>query len=268
LPEDKSPETIREYYQRQGEAGDHQRKMYGQSEIWANWWQNRRRTIVEQLIREHHVQSLLDVGCAEGSFVRFLAEGRESSVGVDISEPKLIRARDYSHNLNSVSFVLADASDLPFNASSFDMVICIDVLRYLPDLTKAVKELFRVSKKYVVLQSATEPRRMLSSRLVKRPREIVERELQSSLSAGSFWYIPSKALVNMTEYDDRYKCSKVIGHFSVLVAVPYRLLHVKGHGVLERGFVKLAKNLDNILTEIPLLNRMGFFTTVLFEKYG
>src|SRR5262249_29854767 len=41
---------------------------------------------------------------------------------------------------------LADVEDVPFPSESFDYVLCIEVLRYLPDPTRCIKEIARVLK--------------------------------------------------------------------------------------------------------------------------
>jgi len=110
---------------------------------------------VEALIKEHQGCSLLDVGCAEGLYVRFLSGSRRISIGMDISMPKLIRAKSHRENPESLSYILADACCLPFKDDSFDVVICVDVIRYLRDPAEAAKEMFRVSREHVIVQSGT-----------------------------------------------------------------------------------------------------------------
>lgn len=48
---------------------------------------------------------------------------------------------------------LADIRDLPFEDNSYDVVLACEVLEHIPfkDLNKALTELYRVSKKYIVL---------------------------------------------------------------------------------------------------------------------
>ncbi len=48
---------------------------------------------------------------------------------------------------------IADVRKLPFKNNQFDTVLCAEVLEHLPfsEFTKALKEIIRVSKKYVIL---------------------------------------------------------------------------------------------------------------------
>lgn len=84
---------------------------------------------------------LLDVGCGTG---HHLAEARSEGhevAGVDGSLEMLERAR----RLNpGADLRQADVERLPFEAESFDVVLCVEVLRYLPDVRRCVGEMARV----------------------------------------------------------------------------------------------------------------------------
>jgi ubiquinone/menaquinone biosynthesis C-methylase UbiE len=269
--EDLSREEIRDFYQWQGQAGNHQKEMYEAGNAFANWWQNKRRAVVEALIRQHNSSSLLDVGCAEGLYVRFLSGNRNVSIGMDISQPKLMRAKVHSENAESVCFVLADACRLPFKDNSFDLVICVDVIRYLADPVEATREIFRVSRKYVIVQSSTSsgimsPLRFVSLRWFPRHHESVRTEFSSAPFEGGLWYISSRLLTKLNRYaGQNYRCSKVIGHFSALVAFMHLLLPFKNEHLLNSS-IKWADRLDSFLAERRLGKYLGLFTTVLFEK--
>ena len=274
IREDLSGEEIRDFYQWQGQAGNHQKEMYEPSNAFANWWQNKRRAIVETLVKQHNGSSLLDVGCAEGLYVRFLSGNRKVSMGMDISQPKLMRAKSHGENAESACFVLADACRLPFKDNSFDMVICVDVIRYLADPVEAASEIFRVSRKYVIVQSATSsgimsPLRFVSLRWFRRHHESVRAEFSSAPFEGALWYVSSRLLTHLNRYaGQNYSCSKVIGHFSALIEFLHLLLPFKGNDRLLKSFVRLADKVDSYLGENRLGRYLGVFTTVLFEKEG
>lgn len=93
------------------------------------------------------VKSILDVGCGNGVFVNSLREIR----------PDLeIHAMDRSRK--ALEYVKTDKTegdivDMPFNEGSFDCVTCLEVLEHLPKAAYdlAIKELVRVSKKYIII---------------------------------------------------------------------------------------------------------------------
>jgi len=63
--------------------------------------------------------------------------------GVDASEGMLDHARA---NNPGAKIEKADVDALPFADAEFDRVLCIEVLRYLPDPTAAIREMSRVLK--------------------------------------------------------------------------------------------------------------------------
>jgi SAM-dependent methyltransferase len=84
---------------------------------------------------------LLDVGCGTGHHLAGLrARGFDAS-GVDGSEEMLVRARQINPG---AELRTADVDSLPFPDASFDYVVCIEVLRYLPDPTACIREMARV----------------------------------------------------------------------------------------------------------------------------
>ncbi len=94
----------------------------------------------------HHA---LDVGCGLGSDVFALAErvspGGEVS-GVDISEVMIEEARRRALPGAPVSFQLADVCALPFADSTFDAVRAERLLMHVPDVTRALAEMIRVTR--------------------------------------------------------------------------------------------------------------------------
>jgi ubiquinone/menaquinone biosynthesis C-methylase UbiE len=86
-------------------------------------------------------QRLLDVGCGTGHHLRDLQARGFSVSGVDGSEEMLKVARRINPGVDLRS---ADVEALPYESGSFDWVLSIEVLRYLPDFRKTVKEMGRV----------------------------------------------------------------------------------------------------------------------------
>jgi SAM-dependent methyltransferase len=85
----------------------------------------------------------LDVGCGTGDHMaRYRARGFEVA-GVDGSEKMLEHARA---NNPGAEIRRADVEAIPFPDCVFDFVLCIEVLRYLPDARNCVKEMARVLK--------------------------------------------------------------------------------------------------------------------------
>ena len=92
--------------------------------------------------------SVLEVGCNTGNDLREFPENFEV-YGVDLNEHALDFARQ---KLPSFKFKNGSITDLPYGDSSMDFVFTHYVLNYIPEqeMDKAIKELYRVSKKYIL----------------------------------------------------------------------------------------------------------------------
>ena len=86
---------------------------------------------------------ILDVGCGTGEYVRRAIELGFTASGVEPADA--MRAVAISKNPGA-SIVSGVATDLSYPDESFDLVICIEVLRYLDlsDVRQALRELRRV----------------------------------------------------------------------------------------------------------------------------
>jgi SAM-dependent methyltransferase len=88
--------------------------------------------------------SYLDAGCGAGTYSRWLAEQGLRVVGVDYSQPTLIKAR--GRVPAAVALCAADATRLPLSDSMFDGALCLGVLQAVSDSNKVIAELARVLK--------------------------------------------------------------------------------------------------------------------------
>ena len=90
-----------------------------------------------------HGSKLLDVGCGTGYHLARYRERGFEIAGMDGSEEMLKQARIANP---SIDFKQGDVEKIPFDSNSFDIVLCIEVLRYLPDINPCVGEIVRVLK--------------------------------------------------------------------------------------------------------------------------
>lgn len=84
---------------------------------------------------------VLDIGCGTGHYMARLRARGFDVAGVDGSEEMLIHARV---NNPESRLELADVERIPFDGDQFDYVICIEVLRYLPDISGPIREMSRL----------------------------------------------------------------------------------------------------------------------------
>ena len=88
---------------------------------------------------------ILDVGCGTGIAARLSAElvAPDGSVtGIDINEGMIAVAREIAP---VIRFHVADATDSGLPDSSFDLVLCAQVLQFLPNKPAAIAEMVRLA---------------------------------------------------------------------------------------------------------------------------
>jgi ubiquinone/menaquinone biosynthesis C-methylase UbiE len=95
--------------------------------------------------------SVLDVGCGTGASAipAALAVGNTGSViGLDLADRLLSRAREKARNLglSNLEFIQADMEKAGFPDNSFDAVISVFSIFFVPDMVKQVAELWRMVK--------------------------------------------------------------------------------------------------------------------------
>ena len=106
-------------------------------------------------------ERILDLGAGTASSSASLAASGADVVAADFSPGMLAEGRRRHGHLPNLSFVEADATDLPFADGEFDAVTMSYSLRNVHDPKKALAELFRVTKpggRLVVNEFSTPPR--------------------------------------------------------------------------------------------------------------
>lgn len=108
------------------------------------------------LISEKKVESILDVGCGEGFTLNRL---KENGIGKKLEgiEYKKDAIELGKKTYPDIKIKQGDIYKLPYQDNSFDLVLCTEVLEHLDNPSKALKELIRVSNKYLVISVPNEP---------------------------------------------------------------------------------------------------------------
>ncbi|HIH39506.1 TPA: class I SAM-dependent methyltransferase [Candidatus Woesearchaeota archaeon] len=98
--------------------------------------------------------SYLDVGCGVGNYNKLfkilLPNHKIEYTGVDYSKEAISLANENFKDENS-KFRTADMQKLPFKNKTFDISCSSSVLPYAKNYSKAISELARVTKKYVLI---------------------------------------------------------------------------------------------------------------------
>jgi len=94
--------------------------------------------------------AVLDVGCASGGFFNIMRtfEPNIEYTGIDLSERAVELARE---RYPEARFVLTEGFELPFEDNSFDIVHCTSVFNNEPNYQEMMKEMYRVSNRFVLV---------------------------------------------------------------------------------------------------------------------
>lgn len=111
----------------------------GEDNPFARIYEQKRRAVIQAVDGRNH--RVLEVGGGMGRMAVPLSLRHQVTL-TDLSPQMLEQARRYAGR--NLELRVADARSLPFDDSSFDDVVCIDVIPHLPDPAAALKEAHRV----------------------------------------------------------------------------------------------------------------------------
>jgi 2-polyprenyl-3-methyl-5-hydroxy-6-metoxy-1,4-benzoquinol methylase len=116
---------------------------------------NFRNLLIEQT-KQLHPKSILDVGAGEGFTLEALRKNKiaKNLEGIEYMDDALALAKKLHPE---VMIKKGDIYKLPYKANSFDLIICTEVLEHLEYPDKAIDELKRVTKKYIIISVPNEP---------------------------------------------------------------------------------------------------------------
>ena len=114
------------------------------------------RMILKKLLRKAGDNTktfrILDIGCGTGTFLAgCMATGLDiEATGLDLSFSMIHKAKTKADGIGAgkatISFMVGDAEQLPFESGYFDMVSCSNSFHHYPDQSQAVREMRRVLK--------------------------------------------------------------------------------------------------------------------------
>ena len=143
----------KQYYQDSSVANRYYKKRF------TSWFGKLSHLIEEKFLRNSikdlALDSALDVACGTGRLTKILIDSKIKKVtGTDISDQMMNAAKIYCNNKGV--FVKNDATSLDFSDEKFDLAISFRFLDHLPyeEKKKAISEMARVSKKYVMFTMA------------------------------------------------------------------------------------------------------------------
>jgi len=248
---------IKEYYEKEALLlKNHQKEIYFR-DPWNIYWHGTRLYQILQIVETVTFNSLLDVGCAEGHYLKLIASMNQGfrelyEVGLDIARNYLIKAKKEVHG---DSWVLGDAQRLPFKDNSFDLVLFSEVLEHLPDPKRAFMEVARVSRKYILVSVASEN---LFYSFAKKLGLVRAEDPYATIGRGHIHEMKISNIIRRAS-ETRYKCLKSM----VTCYFPASFLRKHRAPSLLIPVIKLV---DRLISRSPVLKEMGAVQIALLEK--
>ncbi len=97
---------------------------------------------------------ILDIPCGVGHYFRKIRElGNIDYMGVDLDSQAIEMAKEIWKDAVNAKFCVKDVSSFELEDNSFDIVYCYNLLLHLKNYKEPLKNLFRVSKRYIIVRS-------------------------------------------------------------------------------------------------------------------
>lgn len=111
----------------------------------------KRLKMVVSILQDKKYDTLLDIGCGSGIFLKELANRCCKLHAIDVHRKmQLVKDMITKESIKANLFE-ASVTDLPYDCETFDCVIAISVLEHIRNLNKALFEIKRVAKKDAVI---------------------------------------------------------------------------------------------------------------------
>jgi len=108
--------------------------------------QSRKYEVAIDFLKIAKNDSILDMGCGTGLFIKEIAEIVGFVVGVDLSRRMAEIANKKCKNLKNVLLICGDADHLPLQEKIIDKVFSFTLLQNMPEPQQTIREILRVAK--------------------------------------------------------------------------------------------------------------------------
>ncbi|NTV58519.1 MAG: class I SAM-dependent methyltransferase, partial [Deltaproteobacteria bacterium] len=112
------------------------------------------RELILRMLKPKRGEFILDAGCGTGVFTSDFLEADTKGVGLELSNPMLIRATVKNRGRRFLP-VQGDMRNLPFAEAVFDKAVSVTAIEFIEEAKVAVEEMFRVTKPGGIIVIAT-----------------------------------------------------------------------------------------------------------------
>ncbi len=198
---------------------------------------------------------VLDAGCGTGQMMEYLKNNNfDNLVGYDISHNMLTHAKEKEERV-----ICADAENLPFADSSFDVIYARALLHHLFDVPKALSEIKRILKPGGEVVFADTNKSFING----LPRKIMNKGEHFAESHKNF---KSSEILKLIEKEFEVKEIYYFGFIAYpLLGFPdminiYRFFPFKS--ILTLSLILV----DKIISKIPFVKKLAFGIMIGVEK--
>ena len=129
------------------------------NDVAANWWSDEIRWVrtLKNLVpgrlkwfdklTDWQGKSVLDLGCAGGFMAEALAHKGARVSGIDPAQDAIQAAKHHAKTSNlDITYDVGVGEHMPYSDDTFNIVVCVDVLEHVRDLSQVLAEVARVLK--------------------------------------------------------------------------------------------------------------------------
>lgn len=111
-----------------------------------SYFLKRRFSIVMNMLNHRRGENVLDIGCGDGLYIKYLLGEGCKVTGLDYSKAMLNAARKNLKGLRNCKLILGEFPNIKLN-SSYDKIIAIGLLDYVKKVDSSFKEISRLLKR-------------------------------------------------------------------------------------------------------------------------
>lgn len=266
--------TRKKYYEKEGKE-HYQQKLYGNPSDWIHQrLKNINLTYLKESLKIFEKVDILDIGCAEGFYLREMASLIKKGVGLDIASNKIQRAKKLSSKFSNLQFIEKDFLDYKTRPESFDLIFSIEALEHIPQVKKCLKKIYKFLKKNgIFICSIPTTKERLSYKELKNWQEVSghlyhwsKKDFLLLLKSAGFKIRKTKGIDNVLSQIT----SRLLSYF-LKTAKRRKLKKTSSFKKKQEKFsltwgAKIFYQLDNLFTSFPLIKNYNAYNIFVCQK--
>lgn len=267
-------ETRKKYYEKEGKE-NYQRRLYSNP---SDWIHQRLKDIslncLKKSLKDFEKASALEVGCAEGFYLREIALLIKTGIGLDIAGNKIKRAKKLSSKFKNLQFIEADFLDYKGKSKSFNLIFSIETLEHIPHVRECLKKIHKLLKKggVFICSVPTTKERLF----YKEPKDWKE-------ASGHLYHWSKNDFLSLLQFG-KFEVVETRGIDNIISQIASRFLNYflnkTRKGKIKKAFsfknrqrrfdltwgAKIFYQLDNLWTPFPFIKNFSDYNIFLCQK--